>query len=180
MKKLTFLIVAMLVAATATVQAQEAGDTQEAPQVVKEFAHFGYLSYKDALKAMTGYEEAQQKIQQLRDAYQQELRRNEEQLQKQFAEFVEGQQSFPSNILLKRQKELQQLMEQSMKFKEEARQLLQKNEDEVMQPLRERLDQNIQKVGMERGFAYVLNTDNHAYPFVNADLGTDITADVVE
>ena len=107
------------------------------------------------------------------------MERSETEFSKQFAEYVDGQKSFPENILLKRQKELQQLMEQSLKFKQEAQQLLEKAEAELMQPVHQRLKEALYKIGMQKGFDYILNTDNNGYPFINIEKGEDITAEVV-
>jgi len=174
MKKLFLL---MMLVAGMTIHAQNT-PTQSATSAPKEF-HFGYLSYNDVLHAMPQYEKAQQTLASMRASYEAELKRSEDEFSKQFAEYVEGQKSFPENILLKRQKELQQLMEQSLQFKKEAQALLEKSEAEVMAPIHAKLNDVIHRIGMERGFAYVLNTDNRAYPFINGDLGTDITADVL-
>lgn len=154
--------------------------TPSAASAAYEYARFGYLSYNDVLHSMPAYAEAQQTLAEMRTSCEAELRRSEENFSKIFAEFIEGQRSFPENILLKRQKELHQLMEQTLKFKEEARALLQKSEQEVIEPLRRQIDNAIRRIGLERGYAYVLNTDNNTYPFVNGDIGTDITADVLE
>ena len=48
-----------------------------------------------------------------------------------------------------------------------------------MQPLQERLDKAIHEVGMKHNLAFVVNTDNRAYPFINAGIGTDVTSDVL-
>jgi uncharacterized protein YqeY len=92
---------------------------------------FGYLSYDAVLKAMPSYAEAQKSFNDLKASYAKELERSESEFSKQFAEYVDGQKTFPENILLKRQKELQQLMEQSLTFKQEAQQLLDKAEKEL-------------------------------------------------
>ena len=174
MKKLFLLM--MLVAGMA-IHAQNT-PSQPTSAAASEL-RFGYLSYNDVLHAMPQYEKAQQTLASMRASFESELKRSEDDFSKQFAEYVEGQKSFPENILLKRQKELQQLMEQSLQFKKEAQALLEKSEAEVMAPLHAKLNDVIHRIGMERGYAYVLNTDNRAFPFINGDLGTDITADVL-
>ena len=45
--------------------------------------------------------------------------------------------------------------------------------------LRNRLNAVISEIGTERGYAFVLNTDNNAYPFVNGGVGDDITSEVL-
>ncbi|MBR2192184.1 MAG: OmpH family outer membrane protein [Bacteroidaceae bacterium] len=179
MKKLLFVTLFTLCASLSAF-AQNPNTDSPAAHVVREYIRFGYFSYTDLLRNSPGYDIAQKKIADLRKVYEKELKRNEEQFSKQFAEYVEGQQTFPENILLKRQKELQQLMEQSMHFKQEAKQLLQASEEEVMAPLYKKLDDAIYKVGMERGYAYILNTDNKAYPFINGDQGEDVSAYIIE
>ena len=142
-------------------------DDPNAPQLLIQPQHFGYLSYNDVMKAMPEYEQAMQSIEELKATYDQEMARAEQEFSKKFAEYVEGQRTFPENIMLKRQKELQQLMEQSMQFKKEAQELLTSAEAELMVPIREKLQEAIRTVGKERNFAYVLNTDANAYPYIS-------------
>ena len=151
-------------------------ETAEASPVLK----FGYLSYDEVVKMSPGYDEAQQTVASLRDAYERELERSEEVFSKQFSEYVDGQKTFPENILLKRQNELRQTMEQSLQFKREAKALLDEKEKEVMDALYVEVDRAIRTIGLERGYAFVLNTDGHACPFINVDLGEDITGPVLQ
>ena len=187
MKRLIFFIAMSLSVTMLTAQDfddvyghHDAPDSQpaNAVQVVQQLK-FGYLSYHQVLVALDGYADVQKTIAGLRQAYEQELARSEEIFSKQFAEYVEGQKTFPDNIRLKRQKELQQTMEESLQFKQEAKELLQKKEDEVVDRLRDRLNRAISEIASERGYAFVLNTDNNAFPFVNGALGEDITNELL-
>ena len=190
MKKILTLVALMLTCAgiqaqdvTATDQQAEAqtlpAEGQPATVVVNQTMKFGYLSYSQVLEAMDGYADTQKTIAALRQAYEQELARSEEVFSKQFSEYVDGQKSFPDNIRLKRQKELQQTMEQSLQFKQEAKALLKQKEETALDVLRARLNGVISEIGTERGYAFVLNTDNNVYPFVNGGLGDDITNEVL-
>lgn len=174
----TFL---MLFACAATLSAQEGATVgNNAPQqIVIQPQHFGYLSYNDVMKAMPEYAEAQKSLAELKQTYDQELTRAEQDFSKKFAEYVDGQKSFPENIMLKRQKELQQLMEQSMQFKKEAQDLLTKAEADLMAPVRSRLNEAIQAVGKARNYAYVLNTDANAYPYISGDGEAEDCTDAV-
>jgi len=190
MKKILTLVALMLTCAgiqaqdvTSTDQQAEAqtlpAEGQPATVVVNQTMKFGYLSYSQVLEAMDGYADTQKTIAALRQAYEQELARSEEVFSKQFSEYVDGQKSFPDNIRLKRQKELQQTMEQSLQFKQEAKALLKQKEEAALDVLRTRLNGVISEIGTERGYAFVLNTDNNVYPFVNGGLGDDITNEVL-
>ena len=136
-------------------------------QVVIQPQHFGYLSYNEVLKAMPEYEQAMQSIEELKATYDQEMARAEQEFSKKFSEYIDGQKDFPENIMLKRQKELQQLMEQSMQFKKEAQELLTSAEAELLAPVKERLQEAISAVGKLNNYAYVLNTDANAYPYIS-------------
>lgn len=145
-------------------------------------ASFGYLSYKEVMKAMPEYVKAQASLDKLKKYYDQEMTRSEKEFNKKFSEFIDGYKLFPENIMLKRQKELQQLMEQSMAFKNEAQQLLTKSEQELMEPVFNLLNEAIKKVGTERNYSYILNTDGNNYPFINTSngQGEDITNVVID
>lgn len=186
-----FLLSMIVLMPLSLVKAQDATPVQSLPAVVKNSTaeaathvsrmelSFGYFSYNDVLHNMRGYVEAEQRIASLRATYQQELKRSEEEFSRQFGEFIEGQQTFPENILLKRQKELEQLMDGSLKFKEEARRLLEQSEEDTMSPLRKRVDDAVVRLGMERGYAFILDTDKGSFPFVSGTIGTDVTADLL-
>ena len=149
------------------VSAQDTPNESNPLQVVMQPQHFGYLSYNDVMKAMPEYEQAMQSIEELKATYDQEMTRAEQEFSKKFAEYVDGQKYFPENIMLKRQKELQQLMEQSIQFKKEAQELLTNAEAELLAPVKERLQEAIRTVGKNCNYAYVLNTDANAYPYIS-------------
>ena len=151
----------------------------ETRTVVKyETLKFGYIDYDRVLRNMPEYAEVQQTIQELHLAYEEELSRSEEVFSKQFAEYVEGMKTFPDNIRLKRQKELQQTMEEGIAFKREAKELLKSKEDKVVEALRSKIDGVIRDIAIERGYAFVINNDAATYSFINDAIGEDITSEV--
>ena len=138
-------------------------------QTIIQPQHFGYLSYNDVLHAMPQYQQAMKSLEELKNTYDQEMERSEQDFSKKFTEYLDGQKTFPENIMLKRQKELQQLMDQSLQFKKEAQELLTKAEEELMEPVHALLKEAIDAVGKKRNYAYVLNTDVNAYPYISGD-----------
>ena len=157
----------------------EAAGVQNVITVVKT-VRFGYLSYSRVMEQMDEYKEAMLTISGLRAAYDSEVRRSEENFSKLFAEYIEGQQSFPENILLKRQKELQQAMDESIRFKNEARKILEEREEDVMNGLRNKIEKVLNELGKQRHYAFIINTDGDTYPFVNPEMGDDLTSTVVQ
>ena len=139
----------------------------------------GYLSYEAVLKQMPAYAQAQHSLNELKTKYEQEATRGEEEFQRKFSEFLQGQKDFPENILVKRQAELQVLMETGIKFRQEAQQLLAKAERELMAGVESQLNDAIRVVGVDAGYAAILNTDNNQCPFVNPAIGEDVTKAVM-
>ena len=178
------IVTAALLALTTMVSAQEVADATNASAAssavettVATKAHFGFLSYDEALKSMPEYTIVEQTMEELKAKYNEEMARAEQEFTKKYSEYIDGQRTFPENIMLKRQKELQQLMDQSLAFKNEAKETLAKAQKEAMEPLYKRLNNVIKAVGTSRGYSYILNTDGNTYPFINtaAGEGEDIT-----
>ena len=136
---------------------------------------FGYLSYRTICQEMPQYVQAQQELLSLKTVYEQEAARGEEEFQRKFADFLQGQKDFPANILQKRQAELQELMDKGIKFRKEAENLLAEAEQKLVKDLSKKLDEAIVAVGMEMGYAFILNIDDNACPFINPLLGDDVS-----
>ena len=156
MKRLVILIAVMCVCLGINAQADST-------------MRFGYLSYGEALQSMHDYTVVQQKLADLRQQFQNETLREE---------FLEGQRDFPQSILQKRQLELQQLMEKNLEFKEHSRMEIEKAEQDLMAPLKIRLIEVLDKIGRERGYAFIIDTDVKALPFINPAMGHDLNQQV--
>lgn len=141
-------------------------------------ARFGYLSYKAVLTVIPEYAEAEKSLQELKAKYDAEARRSEEEFQVKFAELLQGQRDFPANILQKRQKELLDLSERGIAFRQEIQKLLSDAEKEMLLNLYQRINGVLQVLGAERGYEYILNTDGNACPYINPAVGEDVTEEV--
>lgn len=137
--------------------------------------YFGYLSYNAIFQAMPEYATSQQKLAELKAKYDKETQRSEAEFQRKFTEFLQGEKDFPENILLKRQYELQDLFTKSVQFKDESQKLLTQAEKDLQADMTYLLNEAIRAVGVERGYAYIINTDGNACPFINPAMGDDVT-----
>ena len=136
---------------------------------------FGILSYSAAIQSMPDYAVAQEKLAGLKAQYQAEAKRVEDEFNRKYEDFLDGQRDFPKSILQKRQSELQELMEKNIAFREHSLQELAQAEQEAMAPLRIRLIETLGNIGRERGYAFIVDTDQKALPFINPAMGEDIT-----
>ena len=142
--------------------------------VTQTTARYGYLSYQEALKSMPQYAMVQKQMENLRSQYQAETLRVEEEFNRKYEEFLEGQREFPKTILQKRQTELQQLMEKNIEFKANSLKELDAAEKEAMAPLRLRLNDVLREIGIKKGYAFIYDTDTKALPFLNPEMGDNI------
>ena len=138
-------------------------------------AKYGYLSYAQVLENMAEYKVAQQQLKELRNKYEMEAQYNEASFKRQFAEYLQGQKDFPQSIMLKRQRDLQEALEKSLAFREEAERLLKQAEAESLAPIKARLANAIRTVGGAYNLDYIYNLDTNAMPYVNPALIMDVT-----
>lgn len=137
---------------------------------------YGYFSFSEALKAMPAYAIAERDMASLRAKYEEEGKRVEDDFNKKYEQFLDGQRDFAPSILQKRQAELQEMMEKNVAFKNESKRLLAQADAESKAALKVRLRAIVARIGADRGYAFILNTDNDAVPYVNNALGEDINA----
>lgn len=142
--------------------------------VTQTAARYGYLSYQEALESMPQYAMVQKQMENLRSQYQAETLRVEEEFNRKYEEFLEGQREFPKTILQKRQTELQQLMEKNIEFKANSLKELDAAEKDAMAPLRLRLNDVLREIGINKGYAFIYDTDTKALPFLNPEMGDNI------
>ena len=164
MKRLFILLVALV---SLSVYAQDS-----ARVVNTKVIRFAYLSYDEALKAVPGYELARQSLDNLRAKYEAEQKRAEDEFNLKYEEFLEGQRDFPETILRKRQTELKEMMERNIAFKKDIREQLAIAEAKLFDPLKELLTSALTKIAIENGYAFILNTDQNAVPFIHVGAGT--------
>ena len=111
----------------------------------------------------------------LRRKYDSEMRRAEMEFNSKYEEFLEVQSTLVPTILRKRQTELQDLMEKNVEFRKDAERLLKQAETDAISPVRRRLAAAVAAVGKDQGYAFILNTDNDACPYINPEMGEDAT-----
>lgn len=175
MKKNLLFLAFALFALSASAQQNPAVGAQQATTAAQPVLRFGYFSFEQVFHTMPGYAIAKHNMNELRGKYDEETKRVETEFNSKYEEFLDGQRSYAKSILEKRQAELRELMEKNIAFKAEAARLLKKAEEEAYAPLKAKMNAALQQIGKENGFAFILNTDNNATPYLSAEMGVDIT-----
>ena len=172
MKTIVCILLALL---SLPVMAQGEGEKTAGNEQSQVALRFGYLSYNTALEAMPQFLTVREQMKELRQKYDAELKRVEDEFNQKYEAFLEGRKDFPRTILLKRQTELQELLERNIAFKEKSRQELETAEAEAMKPLRQQLNEAIATVARQKGLVLVLNTDGDALPFIDSAISIDVS-----
>lgn len=171
MKRILLSLVA-LIAVTAMAQQQAAATAATSPLI-------GYLSCDSVLSRMDERAIVREQMATMRQAYDDEMQRVEDEFNTKYEAFLDGQRDFPKTILLKRQNELQALLQQNVAFKQNARRELRRAEAEALKPLKARMAEAMAAVAKERGLLLIVNTDADACPWLDPELSVDVTEEVV-
>ena len=139
---------------------------------------FGFLSYDSVRQSMKEYAEMQQQMATMRSAYEAEMKRVEDDFNKKYEEFLDGQKNFPTTILQKRQSELQEMLDKNIAFKNESLRILNEQEAQLLESINLMVKICVQQVGQKHGYAFILNTDADALPWLNPEMGEDVTEEV--
>ena len=91
-----------------------------------------------------------------------------------------GSSSIKYQLLDMKSDDVYELLAKGISFKAEAARLLKQAEADMYAPLKTKLADVLRRIGTERGYAFIINTDGDALPFVNDAYGEDITAAVIE
>lgn len=160
---------------TIPVSQEETSPSAESP--VKQ-AFIGYLSYDSVLTAMPQFAIVKKQMEEMTAQYDAELKRVEDEFNQKYEAFLDGRKDFPRTILLKRQTELQQLMQRNVEFREQSRLELQQARTDAEAPLRSQLNEAIAAVARQHHIIVVVNTDANACPFFDPAFAVDMSADV--
>ena len=139
---------------------------------------FGYIDFNSTLKLMPEYMEAEINLQKIQSDYRNEIERSKREFERQYIEFLLEQDHLSSSIVAKRQKELQLLMDNNSRFRDNIQEELETSRINMLAPIKQKLLSVVSKVCTDKGLDYVIDTGTHTYLFINPDKGVDISENV--
>jgi len=176
MRKYLFIILSAAAPLFLHAQEVQPADSVGVSYVAPENFIFGYFSYDQALKSMPGYAKVEEDIAALRKQYDAEAKHAENEFNRKYEDFLEGQRDLAPSIRKKRQNELQDLLDRNVAFREETLRLLEQARTEALAPLKEKISEALKQLAVLRGYAFILNTDGNTLPYVDATRGEDVNA----
>lgn len=126
---------------------------------------FGTINVDEVFAAMPETKAAQDEIAAASKVYEDEYAKLNEEMQKKFAEFqaLQNDASTPQSIKDRRLQEMNDLDQKAQQFAATAQQDLQRKNQQLMQPIQEKLVKAIQEVGANNGFLMIFPAGVAAY-----------------
>ncbi len=150
------------------------------PLVLAAQTKFGYFSYSHVLESVPQYTQAVEDYNLLKQRCDAEINRNEDELTRYYVAFLEGHRDFPEPILRKRQNELQQMIDNSVAFRDQLKSWLAQAHDSLFQSSHRIVEQALDKVCSTLSLAYAIDIDGAVYKYINPKIGIDITGYLID
>jgi len=136
------------------------GQVQEVPTKI------GYINSVELLESIPEKVRATKAINDLNQKYKDELSIMQNEYNKKYSDFIADQNSMAESIKLRRMQELYELEKNIEAFLKIAQEDIESQENQLIEPLRERLKKAIKDVGNEYGFACIYDVANPGVAFV--------------
>lgn len=149
------------------------------PMVVSAQTKFGYFNYNKVFQQHPQYAELKAEYDTLVCRCEKELMHNENELTRAYVSFLDGQRDFPEPILRKRQKELQELVDKSVKFRIELKRWLSQVKDSLFVAITNNVNEAIERVCLYNNLSYAIDLEKNCYAFINPLFGVDIDSALI-
>ena len=139
-----------------------------------------YVKTQEVFMAMPEVSEMEKKLADLNEKYKGELKLMQDEYQKKYADFIQQQDSLTENIKLRRMQEIQDIQTRMDNFVQMGQQDVQKQQQDLLMPIQQKLQDAIKAVGDEKGYTYIIDPAALLYtsssavdatPFVRTKLG---------
>ena len=150
------------------------------PLLVSAQTRFGYYHHSEVLNAVPGYRKAVDEYELLKKRCDAEIERNEKELTRYYVAYLDGQQDFPEPILRKRQKELQQMIDNSIVLRDQLKQWLSEAKDSLFAPYEAEVMTALESVCKKGGLAYAIDAEEVVYRYINPNIGVNITQSLID
>ncbi|WP_348537102.1 OmpH family outer membrane protein [Parabacteroides sp. PF5-9] len=133
-----------------------------------------YVNVSELYNAMPEMDEVEKKLTDFNEEYRKELERMQEEYNKKYSDFIAQQDSLTENIRLRRMQEVQDIETRIQNLYQQAQQEVPKKQQELLQPIQQKVMNAIKQVGEEKGYTYIF--DPQVFLYVNPSSAIDATS----
>lgn len=153
MKKLIALLL-MLLPFAGAVNAQE--------------VKIAFVNTQEVFMALPEVADMQKKLEDLNAKYKKELETMQGEYQKKYSDFIAQQDSLTENIKVRRMQEVQDMQQRMDNFVQVAQQDVAKQQQDLLTPIQQKIQDAIKAVGAEKGYTYIIDPQVLFYQGSNA------------
>lgn len=153
MKKLIALLL-MLLPFAGAVNAQE--------------VKIAFVNTQEVFMALPEVADMQKKLEDLNAKYKKELETMQGEYQKKYSDFIAQQDSLTENIKVRRMQEVQDMQQRMDNFVQVAKQDVAKQQQDLLTPIQQKIQDAIKAVGAEKGYTYIIDPQVLLYQGSNA------------
>ncbi|SCD19424.1 Outer membrane protein [Proteiniphilum saccharofermentans] len=128
-----------------------------------------YVNTTELLDQMPEKARATQQLLTLSENYEKELELMQNEYNKKYSDYITYQASLSENIKLRRMQELTELEGRINQFMELAQKDIENQEKELVEPLKQKINNAIHAVGIEQGYTVIYDLANPGIAFVSPD-----------
>ena len=153
MKKLIALLL-MLLPFAGAVNAQE--------------VKIAFVNTQEVFMALPEVADMQKKLEDLNAKYKKELETMQGEYQKKYSDFIAQQDSLTENIKVRRMQEVKDMQQRMDNFVQVAQQDVAKQQQDLLTPIQQKIQDAIKAVGAEKGYTYIIDPQVLLYQGSNA------------
>lgn len=141
-------------------------NTQLEAQVSDKVA---YINSVELLESVPGKQEATQAIEELNKKYKDELAVMQNDYNNKYTSFLANQNNLSESIKLRRMQELYELEQNINRFMKVAQEDIESQQQQLITPLKEKMQEAIRQIGMEQGYVCIYDIANPAISFITPE-----------
>ncbi len=132
-----------------------------------------HINRQEILQSMPERQEAKKKMQRFQKELQGNIQKMNKEYQKKLTKFQNKQEDMTNTEKEMKREELSSLQQRITKAQRSAQEDLQKQREELLQPILDKVDKAVKKVAKEKGYTYVFDESSGGIVYKGG--GTDIT-----
>ena len=125
-----------------------------------------YVNTLDIINSLPDKTSATERLTTLSENYKQELQIMQNEYNKKYSDFITYQETLAESIKLRRMQELTDLENRIQNFTNLAQKDIEEHEDQLLEPIRAKVNEAIEAVGIEQNFTVIYDLDNPGILFV--------------
>jgi outer membrane protein len=119
---------------------------------------FGHINVSELMSMMPERDSIQKEMQEYQKMLQREMQTMQQEYSQKLQQYQKNRSNYSEMVRKSKEKELQQMQGRIQEFSSTAQQDMQQKQQELMEPLMNKIENAIQRVGEENGYIYIFDT----------------------